>query len=184
MFQKNLLWRSYDKCLLFPISKCLSKRKISAKNIIYTKITMWNNIVGRFRWFFFVSRLFLFLLTNIFVRNATIRRTKKNFSTSTTLNILFIILKMLLLPITLIIIMCLPLECFLLWPFLRFLFLVDYAWDFYFLWVSKLELGSDSFLPNAFPLSLYYFIYKLIKCHGFHLFPSLKRLQVMWIGML
>jgi hypothetical protein len=62
---------------------------------------MCNNIVCRFRWFSFVWRLFLFLLTNPIPRSATMRRGMPQFTTPITLKRLFIILKMFLLSIIL-----------------------------------------------------------------------------------
>ena len=62
---------------------------------------MCNNIVGRFRWFSFVWKLMVLLLTNPFPKNATMRRGMTQFTTPIALQRLFIILKMFLLFIIL-----------------------------------------------------------------------------------
>jgi hypothetical protein len=64
---------------------------------------MCNNIVGRFRWFSFIWRLLLFLLTNRIPRSATMRRGMTQFTTPIVLKRLLIILKMFLLSVSLMI---------------------------------------------------------------------------------
>ena len=65
---------------------------------------MFNNIVGIFRWFLFISRLVYFLLTNILPRSTTMMGSMTMFTILIALNSLSIILKMLLLSVTLVMI--------------------------------------------------------------------------------
>ena len=144
---------------------------------------MCNNIVGRFRWFSFIWRLLLFLLTNPISRSATMRRGMTQFTTHITLKGLFIILKMfwssIILLFVSLMIMTPPTSK---WSATTISVIIVKSRRFssrflrFLCKTQSLNRGSGKrfLLPKRF-LSFDNFVYKSIKSHGFHLSTRLKR---------
>lgn len=131
--------------------------------------------MGRFRWFSFVSKLLILLLTNHFPRSVTMRSSMTKFTTPIALNRLSIILKMFLLSVTLMSITLLMISSPTSKQSLTMtsvsIIMISKLSSRLLLFLCKTQslnigIGKRFLLPRGF-LSFCNFFYKYIKCHGF-----------------